>query len=71
MDLLSPFTMGNFVKFVNFSCMLESKSDVIKDVSSAKLYDLLVAVKVLMKHAFFAFSPFLYVLMGSKGCFLF
>ena len=47
-----------FVKTVNLFFILEFKSDVIKDVSSAKLSHSLVAAKVLIKHTFFAFSLF-------------
>ena len=75
MGPVSPFMTGNylhqsvavylFANSVNLSFMLVSKSDVIKDVSSAKLSYSLVAAKVLMKNVFFAFSPFLYVFMGS------
>ena len=56
---VSTFWMGNypcqpvvaylFVKSVNLSFMLEFKSDVIKDVSSAKMSHSFAAVKVLMK----------------------
>ena len=45
--------------------MLEFKSDVIKDVNSAKMSHLFAAVKVLMKHTFFAFSPSLFLLTAS------
>ena len=59
MGAVSTFWMGNypcqpvfaylFVKSVNLSFMLEFKSDVIKDVSSAKMSHSFAAVKVLMK----------------------
>ena len=45
--------------------MLEFKSDAIEHVSSAKMSHLFAAVKVLMKRTFFAFSPFLFLLMGA------
>ena len=48
--------------------MLEFKSDVIKDASSAKISHLFAAVKVLMKRTFFAFSLFLFLLVGSQEC---
>ena len=54
-----------FVKSVNLSFILEFKSDIIKGVSSAKMSHSFAAVEVLMKHTFFALSPFLYVHMGS------
>ena len=59
------FNVLQFVKSINLDLMLEFKSEVIKDVRFAKMSDLFSAVEVLMKHTFFAFSPFLYVLMGS------
>ena len=40
--------------------MLKFKSDVIKDASSANMSHSLAVVKVLMKHIFFAFIPFIY-----------
>ena len=51
--------------------MLEFKSDVIKDVSSAKISHLFTAVKVLMKRTFFAFSLFLFLLVESQECSMF
>ena len=75
MKTVSAFTTGNypcqpvavylFIKLLNMSFMLDFKSDVIKDFVSAKMLHSFTAVKVLIKNAFFAFSPFLYVLMGS------
>ena len=77
MGAVSAFTTGNyprqpvvlymFVKSVNFSFILEFKSDVIKGVSSAKMSHSFPAVEVLMKHTFFAFSPFLYVLISWEA----
>ena len=68
MAAVSAFTAGNyphqpvavylFVKSVNLSLMLEFKSGVIRDVSSTKMPHSFAAVEVLMKHTFFAFSPF-------------
>ena len=66
-----PFAVYLFVKSVNLFFMLEFKFDVIKDVSSAKMSHSFAAVEVLMKHTFFAFSPFLYVFMGNQGCSMF
>ena len=60
-----------FVKSVNLHFMFEFQSDVIKDVSSAKMSHSFAAVKVLMKRTFFAFSPFLFLLMRSKGSSMF
>ena len=51
--------------------MLEFKSDVIKDDSSAKMSHSFAVVKVLMKRTFFTFSPFLFLLMGSQECSMF
>ena len=78
MVAVSAFTTGNyprqpvvvylFVKSVIFSLMLKFKSDIIKDVSSTKMSHSFAAVQVLMKCTFFAFSPFLFLLMGSQGC---
>ena len=75
MEDVSAFTTGNytcqplvvylFVKSVTLSFILEFKSDIIKDVSSSKMSHSFAAVKVLMKRTFFAFSPFLCLLMGS------
>ena len=49
-----------FLKSVNLLFMLKFKSDVIKDASSANMSHSLAVVKVLMKHIFFAFIPFIY-----------
>ena len=75
MDAVSAFTTANypcqplgvylFVKSVTLSFILEFKFDIIKDVSSSKMPHSFAAVKVLMKRTFFAFSPFLCLLMGS------
>ena len=75
MAAVSAFMAGNyphqpvavylFVKSVNLSFMLKSKSDVIKKVSYAKISHLFTVVEVLMKHTIFAFSLFLYLLMES------
>ena len=80
MGAMSTFTMGNyphqpvsvylFVKSVNLSFMLEFKSAVIKEVSSAKMSHSFVAAKVLMKRTFCTFSPF-FLLMGSQRCSMF
>ena len=68
MATVSAFTTGKyprqpvvylFVKSVNLSFKLGFKSDVIKDVSSAKMSHSFTALKVLMKATFFAFSSFL------------
>ena len=81
MGTVSTFMIGNypglpvfaylFVKSINLSFMLEFKSDVIKNVISAKMSHSFAAVKVLMKRTFFAFSPFLFLLMESQGCSMF
>ena len=60
-----PVTVYLFVKSVNLSFRLEFKSDVINDISSAKMSHSFAVVEVLMKHTYFALSPFLYVLMRS------
>ena len=62
---LAHVVLYMFVKSVNLSFILEFKSDIIKGVSSAKMSHSFAAVEVLMKHTFFALSPFLYVHMGS------
>ena len=46
-ELPSPTCCYRFEKSVNLSFMLEFKSDVIKDVSSAKMFPSFAAVKVL------------------------
>ena len=81
MDAVSVFTTGNhplqpvtvclFVKSANLSFMLQFKSDIIKHVSSTKMFHLFATVKVLRKHNFFVFISFLYVSMGSQGCSMF
>ena len=63
-----PVVVCLFVKPVNMFFILEFKSDVIKDVSSAKMSHSFTVVKVLMKCTLFAFSPFLFLLMESQGC---
>ena len=81
MGAVSGFMTGNyphqpvvvylFVKSANLSFLLEFKSDVIKDVSSAKISHSFPAVKVLMKRIFFAFGSHLLLLLGSQVCFMF
>ena len=61
-----PVAVYLFRKSVNLSFILEFKSGVIKEVSSAKMPHSFAAVEVLMKHTFFSFSAFLNVLMGSQ-----
>ena len=80
MGAMSTFTTKNyprqrvalylFMESVNFSFKLEFKSDIIKDVSSAKMSHSFAAVEVLIKHTFMAFTAFLYVLIGSQGFFM-
>ena len=65
MSTVSAFTTRNyprqsvdvnlFAKSVNLSFMLVFKSDVIKDISSAKMSHSFKAVEVLMKHTFVTF----------------
>ena len=62
MGALSAFTTGNYHR---------QPVAVYLFVSSGKMSQSFAAVEVLMKNTFFAFSPFLYVLMGSQGCFMF
>ena len=80
MDAVSTFT-GNyshqpavlylFMTSVIFSLMLKFKSDIIKDVSPAKMSHSFAAGKVLMKRTFFVFSAFLFLFMRSQGCSMF
>ena len=65
-----PVALYLFMESVNFSFKLEFKSDIIKDVSSAKMSHSFAAVEVLIKHTFMAFTAFLYVLIGSQGFFM-
>ena len=65
-----PVALYLFMESVNFSFKLEFKSDIIKDVSSAKMSHSFAAVEVLTKHTFMAFTAFLYVLIGSQGFFM-
>ena len=60
-----------FVKSISLSFMPEFKAIVIKYVSSARMSHSFATVKVLMKCTFFAFSPFLFLLMGSQRCSMF
>ena len=81
MGAVSAFTTGSyprqpavvylFLKSANLSFMLEFKSDVITEVSSAKMSHSFAAAKVLMKLTFFAFIPFLFLLLGSQGSSMF
>ena len=64
-----PVALYLFMESVNFSFKLKFKSDIIKDVSSAKMSHSFAAVEVLIKHTFMAFTAFLYVLIGSPGFF--
>ena len=49
---------------------MEVKSHVIKDVGFTKMPELFAIVEVLVKNTFFEFSPFIYLLVGSQGCFV-
>ena len=63
-----PVVPSLFLKYVNLSFQMEFKSDVIKDISSAKMPGSFAAVEVLIEYTFFALSPFLLVLLESLGC---
>ena len=66
-----PVVVYLFEKSVNLLFTLEFKSDVIKGVNSAKMSHSFTTLKVLMKLTFFAFSSFLFLLMGSQRCSIF
>ena len=78
---VSTFTTGNyprqpavasmFVKILNLFFLVELNSDVIRDVSSAKMSDTFAAAQVLLKGTFFVFSLFLVLLVESQGCSMF
>ena len=59
------------VKFVNLSFLVEIKSDITEGVILAKTPESFAAVKVLIECTFFALSPFLVLLVGRQGCFMF
>ena len=50
---------------------MEVKSDVIKDINSAKMSESFASVEVLTERTSFTFSPLMYLLMGSQGCSMF
>ena len=52
-----PAADSLFLNSVDLSFLMEVKSDVIKDINSAK---------ILIERTFFAFIPFMYLLMGSQ-----
>ena len=77
MGTVSAFTTGNypcqpaaaslFLNSVDLSFLMEVKSDLIKDISFAKLSESFATFEALIEHIFFAFSPFIYLLVGSQG----
>ena len=81
MGAVSAFITGNyprqpavsslFVKFVNLLFLVEFISDLIKDISSAKMPDLFAVFMLLIECTFYAFCPFLFLLVGSQRCSMF
>ena len=75
------FTMGNYPRqpaaaslFLNspdLSFLMEVESDVIKYVSFTKVPQSFATIKLLIEGTFFAFSPFIYLLVRSEGCSVF
>ena len=80
-DTLNSFTTGNylhqlnatflFANCVDLCLLMEDKSAVIKDVSSAKFSESFAALGVLIEFIFFTFSPFIYLLLVNQGCSMF
>ena len=74
---MSTFSTGNyshqaaatsiFLNSVDLFFLMGAKSEVIKDVSSAKMPELLATVEVQIRRTFFDFSPFMYLLVRSEG----
>ena len=81
MGVVSAFMMGNypqqpaaaflFLNSVDLSFLMEIKSDVIKDISFAKMSESFATVELLIEGTFFAFSPLIHLLVGSQGCSMF
>ena len=75
------FTMGNYPRqpaaaslFLNspdLSFLMEVESVVIKYVSFTKVPQSFATIKLLIKGTFFAFSPFIYLLVRREGCSVF
>ena len=81
MGAVSAFTTGNyprqpavaslFLNSVDLSFLMKVKSDIIKDINFAKMSESFATVEVLIERTFFAFSPLIYLLVGSQGCSMF
>ena len=68
-ELSSPTWFCIFVlEFCNFVFFMEVESNFIKEVSFAKMSDSFTTVEIIIERTFFAFSPFIYLLVGSQGC---
>ena len=76
MSTVSAFMTGNYprqpalvhllVKSINLSFMVEFKSDVSKDISSAKMSHSFTAANILMKRTFLALVPFYFCSWEAK-----
>ena len=51
---------------VNLPVSMDADSDVNKDISSGKMLESIATVEVLIKHTFFPFIPYIYLLGGSQ-----
>ena len=45
---------------------MDADSDVNKDISFGKMLESIATVEVLIKHTFFPFIPYIYLLVGSQ-----
>ena len=56
-----------FVNSVDLPVLMDTKSDLNKDVSSPKMSKSSATVEVLIEHTIFELSLFIYFLVGSQG----
>ena len=76
MGAVRAFSAGNYthrpgseslsVNSVDLPVLMDADSDVNKDISSGKMLESIATVEVLIKHSFFAFIPYIYLLVGSQ-----
>ena len=51
---------------VDLPVLMDADSDVNKDISFGKMLESIATVEVLIKHNFFPFIPYIYLLVGSQ-----
>ena len=61
-----PGSASWFVNSVDLPVLMDADPDINKDISSGKMLESIATVEVLIKHTFFPFIPYTYLLVGSQ-----